>query len=69
MPYVIFADIVTGEVFRTDTDLNLIVARVSVGSPQPRMNLISVPGMDGSLDCSGATDGTLPYDARTVISD
>ena len=67
MPYVIFADIVTGEVFRTDTDLNLIVARVSVGSPQPRMNLISVPGMDGSLDCSEATDGTLHYDPRPII--
>lgn len=67
MPYVIFADIVTGEVFRTDTDLNLIVARVSVGSPQPRMNLISVPGMDGALDCSEATDGTLHYDPRTIV--
>lgn len=67
MPYVIFADIITGEVFRTDTDLNLIVARVSIGSPQPRMNLISVPGMDGALDCSEATDGTLHYDPRTII--
>ena len=69
MSYVTFTDIVTGEVFRTDTDLNLIVARVSNGSPPPRTNLIPVLGMDGALDYSEAPDGMIHYELRTIVID
>lgn len=67
LSYITFTDIVTGEVFRTDSNLNLIVAHVSVGSPQPKTNLIPVPGMDGALDYSEATDGEMHYDLRPIV--
>lgn len=67
LSYVTFTDVATGEVFRSDTDLNLIVAHVSVGSPQPKTNLIPVPGMDGALDYSEATDGEMHYDLRSIV--
>lgn len=67
MTYVTFIDTATGEVFRSDTDLNLIIAHVSVGSPLPRTNLIPVPGMDGAIDYSDAPGGAVTYDPRSIM--
>lgn len=67
--YISFEDPRTGDSFRTDTDLNLIVSRIHVGSPDVRLNLIDVPGMSGALDCSEAPGGEIVYGPRPITID
>lgn len=69
MSHVIFADLKNGAIYRTDEELNIIIAHISIGSPNPVINLISVPGMDGNLDCSEALSGSINYDNRQIIID
>lgn len=69
MSHVIFTDLKNGAIYRTDEDLNIIIAHISIGSPNPVINLIAVPGMDGNLDCSEALSGSINYDNRQIIID
>lgn len=50
---------------RTDTDLDLYLASVSIGSPAVRTSFVDVPGLDGPLDLTEAL-GEIHYGARTL---
>ena len=47
-------------------DLNLIQQKVDVMPAEPKLNLIDVPGADGSVDKSELPGGRLYYNDRTV---
>lgn len=67
--YVTFIDPHNGDSFQTDADLNLIVSHIHIGSPDVRVNLIDVPWMSGTLDCSEATSGEIVYGTRPIMID
>lgn len=47
-------------------DLNLIQQKVDVQPAEPKLNLINIPGADGSKDASELPGGRLTYNDRTV---
>lgn len=51
---------------RSDTDLGLSLASVSVGSPAVRTTYVDVPGADGSLDLTEAL-GDVYYGPRELV--
>lgn len=65
MTYVTFVDVDTGATYRTDTDLNLIVEKVTVGEPPVRRHTKTIPGADGKLDYSKCFGRTI-YDNRAI---
>lgn len=63
MGYIKFKDHATGDIWRTDRDLDLICEHPSVGSPAIRTRLIHVPGAAAPLDCTAAL-GRVTYEQR-----
>lgn len=51
---------------RTDTDLELYLASVSIGSPTVRTSFVDIPGADGALDLTEALGG-VNYSTRTLV--
>lgn len=47
-------------------DLNLIQQKVDIQPAEPKLNMIDVPGADGSIDKSELPGGRLYYNDRTV---
>lgn len=47
-------------------DLNLIQQRVDVQPAEPKLNLVDIPGADGSKDMSELPGGRLNYKNRTI---
>lgn len=50
------------------TDFGLwLVARPDTGSPQPRLNRVEVPGMDGIIDMTEINAGEVKFSNRTMV--
>lgn len=62
---VLFEVIGTGEAFHSFRDLNLILAPFVLPPAQPKINLLEIEGMDGSLDLTEA-NGVINYYDREL---
>lgn len=62
---VLFEVIGTGEAFHSFRDLNLILAPFVLPPAQPKINLLEIEGMDGSLDLTEA-NGEVKYNDREL---
>ena len=62
---VLFEVIGTGEVFHSFRDLNLILAPFVLPPAKPKIDLLEIEGMDGSLDLTEA-NGEIKYNDREL---
>lgn len=54
------------DIINTGTDLGLIPQSVVVSPATPKLNLVDIPGGNGSVDLTEITAGLIPYNDRTI---
>lgn len=52
--------------YHTYRDWGIILTDYNISPPEPRLNLVDVPGRDGSLDYSQVVSGEVRYNNRTI---